>query len=197
MEVTADVVKNLRERTGLGIMDCKNALREVGGDLEKAVEFLRKKGAMKAEKRSGRETSEGRIGTYIHNDGKLAVLVELKCETDFVAKNDEFNELARNIAMHIAGSSPICIRREDVPQATVDKEREIFAAEVDAKKPAEVRNKIVEGKLNKFYADNCLLEQPYVKDDSKTVGDLVKEAISKMGENVTVARFFRMRVGES
>lgn len=199
MSVSASDVKALREITGLGIMDCKAALAEVGGDLDKAVEYLRKKGAMKAAKRSGRETSEGRIGYYIHSDSKVAAMVELRCETDFVARNEEFAELARSIAMHVVGSptSPVAVQREDVPAELVKKEREIFEAEVGDKKPKEIRDKIVDGKMNKFYADVALLEQPFIKDDSKTVQAVIQEAIAKLGENITIGRFVRLKVGEN
>ncbi len=198
MSVSAADVKALREKTGLGIMDCKRALSEVDGDVEKAVEYLRKKGAMKAAKRSGRETSEGTIGYYIHSNCKIGVLVELRCETDFAAKNDEFVELARNLAMHVAGSpvSPLAVSREGICQDLVAKERDIYEAEV-ANKPEQIRAKIVDGKLNKFYSDVVLMEQDYIKDDKKKVKDVLQDAMAKIGENITIARFARFRLGEA
>lgn len=198
MSVSAADVKALRQKTGLGIMDCKRALSEVDGDVEKAVEYLRKKGAMKAAKRSGRETSEGTIGHYIHSNCKIGVLVELRCETDFAAKNDEFVELARNLAMHVAGSpvAPLSVDREGVCADLVAKERDIYEAEV-ADKPEQIRAKIVEGKLNKFYSDVVLMEQDYIKDDKKKIKDVLQDAIAKIGENITIARFARFRLGEA
>ncbi len=198
MSISAASVKALRQKTGLGIMDCKNALTEVGGDIEKAVEYLRKKGAMKAAKRSGRETSEGTIAHYVHGNGKIGVLVELRCETDFAAKNEEFQQLARNLAMHIAGSPnpPLGVTREDVPAELVAKERAIYEHEV-ANKPEQIREKIVEGKLNKYYSETALLEQDYVLEDKRKVSDVIQDAIAKIGENISIGRFARLRLGES
>ena len=196
--INANLVKELREKTGAGIMDCKQALTESDGDLDKAVEFLRKKGLATAAKRAGRAMSEGTIQSYIHMGGKLGVMVEVGCETDFVAKNVDFQEFARNIAMHIAASNPLGIQPEDVPQETLDKEMEIYRAQAkELGKPDNIIDKIAEGKLNKFIKDNCLLNQPYVRDPDITIADLLNELIAKIGENITVKRFVRFQVGES
>lgn len=198
MEITAQMVKDLREKTGLGMMDCKNALVEAKGDSEKAIENLRKKGALKAAKREGRATSEGRIGSYIHMTGKLGVLIELNCESDFVAKTDEFGELVKDLCMHIAASAPMWISPEDVPEDVLSKEKEIYMAQAkEAGKPDKMLEKIAEGKLKKFFSEACLLEQPFVKNPDVTVGQLVKEKIAKLGENITVGRFVRMQLGAS
>lgn len=179
------------------MMDCKKALQETGGDIEKAVEFLRKKGIAQAEKRSGRTAGEGIIGSYVHFNGKVAVLVELNCETDFVARTDDFQQLAKDLAMHIASAKPIAVTPEDLPAEVVERERGIYEAQAaESGKPEKVWPKIVEGRLKKFYADSVLLEQPYVKDDKKRVGDLVKEAAGKLGENLVVRRFVRFELGE-
>lgn len=179
-------------------MDCKQALTESDGDLDKAVEFLRKKGLATATKRAGRAMSEGTIQSYIHMGGKLGVMVEVGCETDFVAKNVDFQEFARNIAMHIAASNPLGIQPEDIPQETLDKEMEIYRAQAkELGKPDNIIDKIAEGKLNKFIKDNCLLNQPYVRDPDITIADLLNELIAKIGENITVKRFVRFQVGES
>lgn len=197
MEITAQLVKDLREKTGLGMMDCKKALVEAGGDIEKAVELLRKKGALKAAKREGRATTEGRIGSYIHSNGKIGVLVELRCESDFVAKTDQFAELLKDICMHVAASSPQWLSPEDVPEDVISKEKEIYISQArDAGKPEKMLEKIAEGKLKKFYADNCLLEQSFVKDPDMTVGALIKEKIAQLGENINVARFVRFHMGQ-
>ena len=199
MSVSPQTVKSLREKTGAGMMDCKKALVEAKGDEEKAIEFLRKSGLAQAAKRAGREAKEGLIDSYIHTGSKLGVMVELNCETDFVAKTDEFKELARNISLHVAASNPIAVSREEVSQETVDKEKEIYKAQFEAdgkKKPPEIMEKIISGKLDKFYSEICLLEQPYVKDPDKTVGDLVAEMAGKLGENIILRRFYRMQVGE-
>ena len=196
--ISANHVKELREKTGAGIMDCKQALTESDGDLDKAVEFLRKKGLATAAKRAGRAMSEGTIQSYIHMGGKLGVMVEVGCETDFVAKNVDFQEFARNIAMHIAASNPLGIQPEDIPQETLDKEMEIYRAQAkELGKPDNIIDKIAEGKLNKFIKDNCLLNQPYVRDPDITIADLLNELIAKIGENITVKRFVRFQVGES
>jgi elongation factor Ts len=189
-------VSELRQRTGAGMMDCKRALEEAGGEMDKAAEILRKKGIAKAEKRAGRTASQGIVLSYIHHNHQVGVLVELDSETDFVARNESFRELAREIALHIASADPIGVQASDIPQDLLDRERRIAEEQVAAEgKPENVRAKIVEGKLKKFIAERTLLEQPFVKDDSKTVGDLVKEASGKLGEVITVRRFARFQVG--
>ena len=196
-EISAAMVKQLREKTGAGMMDCKTALSEVGGDMEKAIEFLRKKGLATAQKRAGRAMSEGTIQSYIHMNAKLGVMVEVNCETDFVAKNDDFKSFAKNIAMHIAASNPLGITSEDVPQAVIEKEKEIYRAQaLELGKPANVLDKIVEGKLKKFYQDNCLMNQPYVRNPDISVADLLNELIVKIGENISIKRFVRYQIGE-
>jgi len=196
MEITASMVKDLREKTGLGMMDCKKALVETSGDLDKAVEYLRKKGVLKAAKREGRATTEGRIGSYIHMNGKIGVLVELNCESDFVAKTDQFVELVKDLCMHVAASSPSWVSPEDVPEDVVAKEKEIYMFQAkEAGKPDKILEKIADGKLKKFFSDVCLLEQPFVKDTDKTVGDLIKEKIGQLGENMTIGRFVRYQLG--
>lgn len=195
--ISAELVKQLREKTAAGVMDCKQALTESGGDMDKAVEFLRKKGLATAAKRAGRATSEGTIQSYIHMGGKLGVMVEVSCETDFVAKNDDFQEFARNIAMHIAASNPLGIAPEDIPQDILDKEKEIYRAQAaETGKPDNIVEKITEGKLSKFIKDNCLMNQPYVRNPEITVADLLNELIAKIGENITVKRFVRFQVGD-
>jgi elongation factor Ts len=195
-EISAALVKELREKTGTGMMDCKQALAASGGDMTKAIEFLRKKGLATAQKRAGRATSEGTIATYIHMGGKLGVMVEVNCETDFVAKNEAFKECAKNIAMHIAASNPIAVRPEDVPAEIISKEKEIYAAQArETGKPEQVIEKIVEGKLKKFYEDSCLLNQAYVRNPDLTVTDLLNDLVAKIGENVSVRRFVRFQVG--
>jgi elongation factor Ts len=197
MAISAKQVKELREMTGAGMMDCKEALVATNGDIEKAVEYLRKKGLAKAAKKAGREASEGVIGSYIHHNGKLGVMVEVNCETDFVAKTDDFQALVKDIAMHIAATNPKYVKREDVPEEILEKEREIIRAQMAKEnKPEEIMNKIIEGRLNKFYSENCLLEQPFVKDDKKKVQDIVNEAVAKLGENIVVRRFVRLVLGE-
>jgi elongation factor Ts len=196
--ITAAMVKDLREKSGAGMMDCKKALTASDGDLEKAVDFLRKKGLATAQKRAGRALSEGIVESYIHLGGKLGVLVEINCETDFVAKSEDFKAFARNIAMHIAAANPLGVRSEDVPQAVIDKEREIYKAQaLETGKPENVIDKIVDGKLSKFFKDSCLMDQPYVRDPDKTVSDLLSELIAKIGENISIKRFSRFMVGES
>ncbi len=196
--ISANLVKELREKTGAGIMDCKQALTDSDGELDKAVEFLRKKGLATAAKRAGRAMSEGTIQSYIHMGGKLGVMVEVGCETDFVAKNVDFQEFARNIAMHIAASNPLGIKAEDIAQETLDKEMEIYRAQAkELGKPDNIIEKIAEGKLSKFIKDSCLLNQPYVRDPDITVADLLNELIAKIGENITIKRFVRFQVGES
>ena len=196
--ISAAMVKQLREKTGAGMMDCKNALSEVEGDIEKAIEFLRKKGLATAQKRAGRALSEGIIQSYIHMNGRLGVLVEVNCETDFVAKNEDFQEFAKNIAMHIAASNPLGITPEDVSEEIIEKEKEIYRAQaLDMGKPENVTDKIVEGKLNKFYQESCLLNQPYVRDTDISIADLLNELIARIGENITIKRFVRYQIGES
>ena len=197
-EIPAKLVAELRARTGAGMMDCKRALEETGGDLEKAIDQLRKKGVAKAEKRAGREATEGLIGSYIHHDGAIGVLVELNCETDFVARTEDFKALAKDVAVHVAATRPLAVRIEDLPAELVQREKQVYEAQVaEQKKPEQIRGKIVEGMLKKFYEDNVLLEQKFVKDDSRTVGELVKELSGKTGENVQVRRFVRFELGGS
>jgi elongation factor Ts len=196
--ISAAMVKQLREKTGAGMMDCKNALSEVDGDMEKAIELLRKKGLATAQKRAGRALSEGIIQSYIHMTGKLGVLVEVNCETDFVAKNDDFQEFTKNLAMHIAATNPMGITPEDIPPEVIEKEKEIYRAQaLDMGKPENVIDKIVEGKLNKFYQESCLLNQPYVRDTDITIADLLNQMIAKIGENISIKRFVRYQIGES
>jgi len=197
MEITAQQVMQLRDKTGAGVMDCKAALAATNGDVEKAVEHLRKTGVLKAAKKAGRPTGDGLIATYVHPGAKLAVLVEINCETDFVARTPEFQAFAKDIAMHIAAQEPLVVEREDVPQAALDKEREIYREQARATgKPENVLDRIVEGRLEKFYAEACLMEQPFVKNTDIAVGDLVKQVIASFGENVRVRRFVRMKLGE-
>ena len=197
-EISAAIVKQLREKTGAGMMDCKKALVEVEGNMEKAVEFLRKKGLATAQKRAGRALSEGIIQSYIHMTGKLGVMVEVNCETDFVAKNEDFQEFAKNIAMHIAASNPLGIKPEDVPEEIIENEKSIYRAQaLEMGKPENILDKIVEGKLKKFYQENCLLNQPFVRDPDIAIADLMNDLIAKIGENITIKRFVRYQIGES
>jgi elongation factor Ts len=194
---TAKDVQELRRRTGAGMMECKKALEETAGDMEKAVEYLRTKGIAKAEKRAGRTTSEGVITSYIHPPGKIAALVEINCETDFVARTDDFKTLAREIAMHIASAAPLAVDKDGIPAAAVERERRIAEEQVRASgKPDHLVAKIVEGKLEAFYKQVALLSQPWIREEKKTIGDLVKEASSRLGENVQVRRFVRYQMGE-
>ncbi len=196
--ISATMVKQLREKTGAGMMDCKQALVECDADIDKAVDFLRKKGLATAQKRAGRAMTEGTVQSYIHMGGKLGVLVEVNCETDFVAKNEDFLSFAKNVAMHIAASNPLGIRPEDVPEEIVNREKDIYQAQaLEMGKPENVVPKIVEGKLNKFYKDNCLLNQPYVKNPDLSVEDLLNELIAKIGENISIRRFVRFQTGEA
>lgn len=196
--ISATLVKQLREKTGAGMMDCKQALTACEGNLDKAVDFLRKKGLATAQKRAGRAMTEGTVQSYIHMGGKLGVLVEVNCETDFVAKNEDFIDFTKNIAMHIAASNPLGIRPEDIPAEIVNREKEIYQAQtLELGKPENVVAKIVEGKLNKFFKENCLLNQPYVRDPELTVEDLLNELIAKIGENITIRRFVRFQTGEA
>lgn len=197
MSISASQVKELREKTGAGMMDCKKALAESGGNLDAAVEFLRVKGLAAAEKKAGRATHEGLVYSYIHPGSRVGVLVEVNCETDFVAKTDEFQEFVRDIAMQIAAARPIVVRREDLPGEKVARESEIYRAQaLEEGKPEKVVDKIVEGRLKKYYGEVCLLEQEYVKDTDKTVEDLLKETISRLGENISIRRFVRFEIGE-
>lgn len=197
MSISASQVKDLREKTGAGMMDCKKALAECGGNEEKAIAWLREKGIAKAAKRAGRSASEGIIGSYIHSNGKIGVMVEIKCETDFVARSERFQEFAKNVAMQIAAASPVCLKAEDVPADLLAKEREIFKNQAMAEgKPEQIAEKIVEGRIKKFYKEVCLLEQPFIKDDKLTIQDLLNDLVSVLGENVQVGRFVRMALGE-
>ena len=200
-EVTAAAVKALREKTGAGMMECKNALMEAEGNEERAIEILRKRGLASAKKREGRIAAEGIVGSYIHMGGKVGVLVEVNCETDFVARGEEFQQLVKDIAMHVAASEPKYVSREQVAAADLDKEREIARAQAknepkNANKPDQVIDKIVEGRINKYYEETVLLDQPFVKDSTKTVGDVVTEKIAKTGEKITIRRFTRYKMGE-
>ncbi len=196
--ISAVQVKQLREKTGSGMMDCKQALTQCDGDIEKAIDFLRKKGLATAQKRAGRAMSQGIIHSYIHMGGKLGVLVEINCETDFVAKNEEFVNFAKNIAMHIAASNPLGVRPEDISEDIVEREKKIYSEQArEMGKPENVIDKIVEGKLNKFYKDSVLMNQAYVRDPDLSIADLLNEMIAKIGENITVKRFVRFQIGES
>jgi elongation factor Ts len=192
------MVKQLREKSGAGMMDCKQALVECDADIDKAVDFLRKKGLATAQKRAGRAMTEGTIQSYIHMGGKLGVLVEVNCETDFVAKNEDFVQFAKNIAMHIAATNPLGVRVEDVPDAEVQRERDIYQAQaLETGKPENVITKIVDGKMNKFFKENCLLNQAYVRDPELSVEDVLNELIAKIGENITIRRFVRFQTSEA
>jgi len=198
MEITAALVKKLRDATGAGMMECKAALTEAGGNLDEATTILRKRGLASATKKAGRSTNEGLIGHYIHMGGKIGVLVEVNCESDFVARTDDFQSLAREISMHIAAANPQYVRREDVPADIIERERSIYRSQLeDQKKPAAVVDKIIEGKLGSFYEQVCLLDQPSIRDPKLTVGQLVQQAIAKMGENISVPRFVRFKLGET
>ncbi len=195
--ISAQAVKELRERTGAGMMECKSALTEAGGDMEAAIDLLRARGAAKAAKRAEREAREGAIGSYIHMGGKIGVLVEVNCETDFVARNDAFQSLVRDIAMHVAAANPVAIRREDFPAEMVERERSVYREQMrESGKPEHIWDKIVDGKIEKFYADQALLEQPFVKNPDQTVGQLITEVSAKTGEKIDVRRFTRFALGE-
>ena len=197
MAISAQQVQELRRKTGAGVMDCKKALAECGGDLEQAAVLLRKQGMARADARLSRATSEGLVASYVHAGGRIGVLVEVNCETDFVARTDEFRQLALNLAMHIAAENPRYLRPEDVPAEVIEKEKEVYRALAQKEgRPENVLDRIVEGRLKKFYGEVCLLQQPYVRDDQITVEGVVKEAIAKLGENITVSRFRRFQVGE-
>jgi elongation factor Ts len=194
---SANIVKDLRDRTGAGIMECKRALQETQNDLEKAIEYLRKKGLAAAAKRQGKVTKEGRVHSYIHGQGKLGVLVEINCETDFVANTDEFKQFVHDVAMHVAAANPRYLTSEVVPQVDLDKEKEIYRAQAEASgKKGPVIDKIVEGKIGKFYEEACLMQQKFVKDPDKSIELLTKELIAKLGENITINRFVRFQLGE-
>ena len=197
MEITASQVKELRDRTGAGMMECKSALKETGGDVDKAVDVLRKRGLAAAAKKAGRTAAEGAVGSYIHAGGKIGVLVEVNCETDFVAKTEDFQQLVRDIAMHVAASNPRFVAREDVDASMMEHEREIYREQALASgRPENVVEKIVDGKMGRFYAEHCLLEQPFVKDPDKTVSQMIQSAVARMGENIMVRRFTRFGLGE-
>jgi len=196
-EISPKLVMELRQRTGVGMMECKKALAEADGNLDLAIENLRKRGAAKAASKADRVASEGLVESYIHPGGRVGVLVEVNCETDFVARTDDFKALVKGIAMHVAAMGPVAVKREDIPADLVEHERRIYTEQVKAEgKPANIVEKIVEGKLNKWYSEVALLDQPYVKDDKKTVGALVQEAIARMGENIQVRRFSKFRLGQ-
>ena len=196
--VTADMVKQLRDRTGAGMMECKAALAEAQGSMEEAVTLLRKRGLAQAAKRAGRATGQGTIGSYIHMGGKIGVLVEVNCESDFVARTEDFNNLVREVAMHVAAADQKWVRREEVPAEAIEKEKAIYRAQMEGSgKPANVLDKIIEGKLGSFYSQFVLLDQPYIRDDKMTISQLVAQASAKTGENIQVSRFVRFRVGEA
>ena len=195
--ITAQMVKELRERTGAGMMACKKALQETDGDIEKAIDKLREMGLASAAKKAGREAKEGKVASYIHAGGKIGVLVEVNCETDFVANTDEFNNLCKDIAMHIAAANPQYVSREEIPEEVLEKEKNIMKEQLRQQgKPENILDKIVEGKIEKFYEETCLLDQPFIKDDSMKVKDLIQNAIARMGENIIVRRFARFQIGE-
>ena len=196
-EISATMVKQLREKSGAGIMDCKHALAECDGDIEKAIDYLRKKGLATAQKRAGRATKEGVVQAYIHMGGKIGVLVEVNCETDFVAKTDDFTAFVKNIAMHIAATNPVGILQEDVPAEVIEKEKEIYRAQaLEMGKPEKMIDKIAEGKLNKFFKESCLMNQVYVRDPNMTIQDYLNDVIAKTGEKINVRRFARFQVGD-
>ena len=196
--ITADLVKQLRDKTGAGMMECKAALNEANGNMEEAVTILRKRGLAQAAKRAGRATAQGLIGTYIHMGGKIGVLVEVNCETDFVARTDDFQNLVKEVAMHIAAADPRWVRREEVPAEAIEKEKAIYRAQMEnTGKPAHVLDKIIEGKLGSFYSQFVLLDQPSIRDNNVTIGQLITQATAKTGENIQVGRFVRFRVGDT
>ncbi|GAB4219705.1 MAG: translation elongation factor Ts [Spirochaetota bacterium] len=196
-EITSEMIKELREKTQAGMLDCKKALIECGGDMEKAVDYLRKKGLAAANKREGRVAREGIIASYIHNNSKLGVLLELNCETDFVARNQDFQDLAKDLCMQVAAANPLYVSPEDVPAEVLEREKEIYREQLkESGKPANVIEKIVEGKLTKFYSEVCLLEQEFIKDNKVLIKDLIKNKIATYGENITVGRFVRFQIGQ-
>ncbi len=197
MDIDVSLVKDLRQKTGAGIMDCKRALKETGGNIDKAIEFLRQKGLAKATKRVGRRADEGLIGSYIHAGGRIGVLVEVNCETDFVARTQEFKDLVKDISMHIAATDPQYLRREDIPEETIQKEKHILRMQaLEMGKPEKVVDRIVEGRMERFFSEVCLLEQAYVKDLDVTVGDLLNSLVGKIGERIAIRRFSRYQLGE-
>lgn len=197
MEISASMVKDLRERTGAGMMDCKKALQETNGDIEKAIEYLREKGIAKAAKKAGRIASEGIVESYIHGGGRIGVLVEVNIETDYAARNEDFRSFVKDVAMQIAAMSPQYVRREDVPTEQIEKEKEILKVQaINEGKPANIAEKMVNGRIEKYYTEICLLEQPFIKDSDKTVEQVVKEKISSIGENISIRRFVRFEMGE-
>jgi elongation factor Ts len=197
LEITATMVKDLREKTNAGMMDCKKALQETGADMEKAIDYLRQKGLAKALKRSGREASEGMVHAYIHGGGRIGVLVEVNCETDFAAKSEDFLEFTKNIAMHIAAANPLAIQKEDIPEDIVQRERAIYMAQArETGKPENILEKMVDGKMRKFFEESVLLNQAYVKDPDKTIQDYLNELVAKIGEKIIVRRFARYQLGE-
>jgi elongation factor Ts len=196
--ISAEQVKQLRDKTGAGMMECKAALTEANGNMDEAVTLLRKRGLAQAAKRAGRATAQGAIGSYIHMGGKIGVLVEVNCESDFVARTDDFNNLVKEVAMHVAAANPRWVRRDEVPAAEVDKEKAIYRGQMEKEnKPANVMEKIIEGKLGSFYSQFVLLDQPFIRDDKVTISQLVAQASAKTGENIQVSRFVRFRVGET
>ncbi len=197
MEISVELVKDLRQRTGAGVVDCKKALQEAKGNMDAAIDYLRKKGLATAAKKAGRIATDGLVSSYIHAGGKMGVLVEINCETDFVAKTEDFQSFVKNIAMHIAAANPQYIRREEVPEEVLEKERDIYRTQaLDAGKPQKVIDKIVEGKMERFYSEVCLLEQTYVRDSDLTIKELLEALIAKIGENITIRRFTRFQLGE-
>lgn len=197
MTITTDMVKELRQRTGIGMMECKKALEECGGDQEQAIALLRKKGYARAKDKASRETSEGVVGSYIHTNSKIGVLVEVHCETDFVARNSDFQDLVKNVAMHIAAARPKYLTAEEIPGSILEEEKAVIREQLkDQKKPPEILEKIVQGKLGKYYEEVCLLDQPYIRDDKMSVRQLVQSTIAKLGENIKVSRFARFEIGE-
>jgi elongation factor Ts len=197
MDITAEMVKELRQRTGIGVMECKEALKESKGDVEKAIVVLRKKGHARAKDKMSRDTVEGMVGSYIHLDGKIGVLLEVNCESDFVSRNDEFKELVKNIAIHIAASAPEYLSSEDIPPEVIEEEKEIIREQFkDSKKPPEIIEKIVQGKIGKFNEEVCLMDQPYIKDDKVSIKELVTSHIAKFGENIRIKRFTRFELGK-
>lgn len=197
MNITTEMIKDLREKTGVGIMDCKVALKECDGDIKAAVDYLRKKGIATAKKRSSKTTSNGQVQSYIHGGGKIGVLVEVNCETDFTGRTDDFTEFAKNLAMQIAATNPVSVDRETVPEEVLQREKEIYATQArETGKPEKVIEKIVEGKLNKFYSEACLLDQPFVKNPDITIQDYLNEMIAKTGENIVIKRFARFQLGD-
>jgi elongation factor Ts len=197
MEIPASLVKELRERTNAGFMDCKTALKQSNGDIEKAIDYLRVKGLATAQKKSHRKTNEGLVLSYIHPGNRIGVLVELNCETDFVARTDEFQAFGRDIAMQVAAAAPLALSREEIAADVLEKEREVFRTQaLEQKKPQNVIEKIVEGRVEKFYTESCLLDQPFIKDDTKTVHGLLNELIAKLGENIKIVRFARFQIGQ-